>query len=68
MRAMADYTRSAPRTRISKLMDFNKRLNQTPESSQVFREWDFRLDNRLVEFEGRVLKNENICFDQRKYV
>lgn len=68
MRAMADYTRSAPRARISKLLDFNKRLEQTKDSSKVFQDWDFRLDNKLVELEGRVLKNELICFDKQKYV
>lgn len=67
MRSMSEYTRMDPRTRIAKLLEFNQRLARTPESTEVFREWNFELDSKLVEVEGRILKNENIVFgDKRK--
>lgn len=69
MRAMSDYTRMDPRKRIQKLLDFNQRLHRTPESADVFKEWDFHLDTKLVELDGRILKNENIVFNNnQKYV
>lgn len=68
MRAMADYTRMDPRTRIQKLLEFNQRLLNKEESCDVFKEWDFHLDDKLVELNGRILKNENIVFTERKYV
>lgn len=59
---MSAYTRMNPDRRIEKLIQFNKRLNATPDSKAVLDEWDLKLDGALVEVTGRVLNNENIVF------
>jgi aubergine len=62
MKAMSDHTRLSPDLRIKRLMVFNNRLNSTPESLQVLEDWQMRLDNRLVEFPGRIIKKQTIKF------
>lgn len=59
---MGQYTKVGPDMRIKKLMAFNDRLKRTPESEEVFREWQMQLDRNLVEVQGRELRNENIVF------
>lgn len=62
MRAMSDYTRLNPDRRIERLETFNRRLQTTPESSEVFKIWQMELDKRLVEIPGRMLPQELIFF------
>lgn len=62
MQDMGGYTRVGPDARIKKLMAFNERLRGTPESMNVFTEWQMQLDNNLVEVQGRELRNELIVF------
>lgn len=66
MRAMGDYTRVGPDVRIRKLLEFNRRLYNSPESLAVFTEWQMTLDKNLVEVTGRELANENILFSGGK--
>ncbi|EAT40149.1 AAEL008076-PA, partial [Aedes aegypti] len=62
MRAMSDYTRLNPDRRIERLETFNRRLQTTPESMEVFKVWQMELDKRLVELPGRLLPQEMIQF------
>lgn len=62
MRAMADHTRLNPDRRIERLETFNKRLQTSPESMEVFKTWQMELDRRLVELPGRLLPQEMIFF------
>lgn len=62
MRAMADHTRLNPDRRIERLETFNKRLQTSPESMEVFKTWQMELDRRLVEVPGRLLPQEMIFF------
>ncbi|XP_055592753.1 protein piwi-like isoform X3 [Uranotaenia lowii] len=69
MRAMAEHTRLAPDRRIQRLETFNQRLQQSKESSEIFRFWKTELDRRLVEVPARILEPETIFFhpEQAKY-
>lgn len=60
MRAMSEHTRVNPEMRIRKLMDFNLRLRTTPETQKELSGWQMDLDNKLLEFTGRVLPREKI--------
>lgn len=62
MKAMSEHTRVGPAGRINKLIDFNRRLRMSPESSQVLRDWNLELSQELVKVPARVLPNENIVF------
>lgn len=55
MAAVSDYTRLAPNNRIAKLLDFNARLQRTPESMAVLKEWQMSLDKKMVELAGSEL-------------
>lgn len=66
MRAMAQHTQIVPDMRIKKLMAFNRRLQTTPESIDVIREWQMELDTKLVEFKARELPSEIIYFGNDK--
>ena len=62
MRAMSEYTRLNPDRRIERLETFNRRLQTTPASIEVFQVWQMELDKRLVELPGRLLPQEMIQF------
>lgn len=62
MRALADHTRLTPDKRIDRLETFNRRLQQSKESAEVFKFWKTELDRRLVEVQARVLPPETIFF------
>lgn len=66
MKAVAIYTRLAPKMRIEKLLAFNSRLQGTPESNSNLQEWNFSLDKALVPVGGRVLPPEKIVFGNNK--
>ena len=63
MKILSGNTRLYPDKRIEKLLKFNQRLSQAPESVAVLREWNFQLDHKLVKVNGRVLKHEHILFN-----
>ena len=62
MKSIDEYTRMTPGNRIRKLLEFNQRLNSTADSTRVLEEWNMKLDGKLVEVPGRVLKNETILW------
>lgn len=66
MRAMADHTRVGPQPRVAKLMAFNQRLQGTPASMTVLREWQLDLERSLVKVEGRELPKEEIVFGNKQ--
>ncbi|XP_067630737.1 protein aubergine [Eurosta solidaginis] len=68
MRAMSEFTRLPPERRIERLLTFNKRLQQAPESVELFKSWDMRLDTNLVETPGRIIPACKIIFgNQARY-
>lgn len=62
MKAIADHTRMDPRKRMMALDKFNKRLQTTDESQKILKSWNLKLDTKLVSIDGRLMKNENICY------
>ena len=62
MKQVAVYTRMGPEGRISRLNDFNRRLNSEERSRNVFNEWGLNLNAQLVHVPGRILNNETIIF------
>lgn len=66
MADVAQYTRVAPDARMERLLAFNRRLNGTPDSAAVFREWNLTLEENLVEVGGRTLPREPILFGNGK--
>lgn len=68
MKSIDQYTRTSPDSRQRKLLEFNKRLNSSPQALAVFKEWDLKLDSHLIQVPGRVLDNENIIWsNMQKY-
>lgn len=62
MKAMAVHTQINPDMRTKKLLTFNRRLTNTPESIATLNEWNLALDPKLVELVGRELPKEFIYF------
>lgn len=63
---MKPYSQMVPRTRKERLIAYNRRIHEAEESITVLREWNLDLDRRLVEFEGRKLKQEILLFKENK--
>ncbi|CAO1313617.1 unnamed protein product [Diamesa serratosioi] len=61
MKLLASETRIAPKDRFQRLMKFNSRL-QNEKSLEVFKEFNFKLDDKLVEIPARRLSPEHIMF------
>ncbi|XP_060658910.1 protein piwi [Drosophila nasuta] len=61
-RAMADHTQLNPARRIDRLRTFNRRLQTTPESVRVLNDWNMKLDENLVEIQGRIIAPQKILF------
>lgn len=59
---MRQYTNMYPSQRIARLMEFNRRLFGAPDSARTLSEWKLNLDTNLVEFEGRKIAPQKICF------
>lgn len=66
MRAMSDHTRMNPGRRIERLTQFNRRLQSTVESIKVLTDWSLKLEDSLVEVQGRIIGPQKICFNQNR--
>lgn len=66
MKAVAEHTRVGPSQRARRLIDFNRRLRDCPESMEVLRQWNMELEPHLVELHGRELAQEKIVFNNRE--
>ncbi|XP_050672859.1 piwi-like protein Siwi [Leptidea sinapis] len=60
MKALDTHTKIGPDARIQKLLQFNRRLTQTPEIVAELSSWSLRVAKDLVKFKGRQLPPENI--------
>lgn len=65
MKAVAEHTRIGPAQRVRRLLDFNRRLINTPDSMKILTDWNLKLDQALVEVSGRELNQESILFEGR---
>uniref|UniRef100_A0A336LSU2 CSON003002 protein n=1 Tax=Culicoides sonorensis TaxID=179676 RepID=A0A336LSU2_CULSO len=66
MKAVAEHTRIGPAQRVRRLIDFNRRLQNTVKSISVLQDWSLKLDDQLVEVSGRELNFENILFGESR--
>lgn len=62
MRELANHTRLNPNGRIQRLLSFNRRLQTEPQVVDELREWNFRLDTKLVTIPRRIFEPERIGF------
>ncbi|XP_076644828.1 aubergine isoform X1 [Halictus rubicundus] len=62
MRALGEHTRVAPKSRIDKLMVFNRRVRSESAIVQELGNWNLKLDDRLVDIPSRILQQEAILF------
>ena len=60
MKAVADYTRTAPPQRMQGLQRFSQRMVATPAVKDLFQKWDLRLNNMVESVQGRLLPPQNI--------
>lgn len=60
MKDVAVYTRVGPAQRIARLIEFNKRLQNTKASTDCLREWNLNLERDLVDVPARQLPPEQI--------
>lgn len=47
---------------MQRLLKFNETLNKNAEVIQEFKQWNFVLDDKLVDVRGRILPKEKIIF------
>lgn len=59
---MKPYSQMVPRTRMQRLLDYNKRVASAPASVEVLKEWNLDLDRQLVQIDGHRLKPEQLVF------
>lgn len=53
-----------PRTRMQRLLDYNRRVQNSAASMEVLREWNLDLDKKLIEVDGHRLKPERLVFGE----
>lgn len=66
MKDVANYTRIGPAARVDRLLKYNQRLNTCAESVGVLRDWDLKLDSKLVTVPGRELNPESVDFGDNR--
>lgn len=66
MQATAAHTRVGPAGRIERLLSFNQRLRQTPESIACFNDWMLNLKTDLVDVTARQLPPEIITLGDNR--
>jgi aubergine-like protein len=66
MKAVGDYTRTAPIPRIAALQKFAKRLATTPEVNEELMSWNMKFSGDLERIKGRTFAPETIMQGQGK--
>lgn len=67
MRSLADYTRVSPESRVTKLIEFNRKLLSEPAIITELDQWKLKLSDQLVDVPARIL-GEELIFLGEKYV
>lgn len=62
MSKLAEFTRLNPENRAKSLEKFNTRIQTTPESVNVLKEWNMELERELITVPARELPAEPIVF------
>ncbi|XP_026806338.1 piwi-like protein Siwi [Rhopalosiphum maidis] len=65
-RDIAYHTKLNSTARVSKYNDFIERVLNTSESKELLNKWNLTLSNKLIQLNGRILKQEMIKGNQRE--
>lgn len=49
--------------KIERLLNFNRRVYESEKAIQTVDEWDFALEKKLIQFEGRQIGKTGMYFD-----
>lgn len=66
MKELSQHTKIGPGSRMDRLLQFNKRLANSQDSSRHLTEWNLQLDSELVKIPARVLPYPDILFGNGK--
>ncbi len=66
MKAVGEYTRTAPPQRCKALMAYASRMSNTPAVKDELSKWNMRFDPDLKKFQGRTFKPEIILQGKSK--
>ncbi|XP_060844955.1 piwi-like protein Siwi [Rhopalosiphum padi] len=64
MKDIAYHTKLNPTARVSKYNDFIERVLNTSESKELLNKWNLTLSDKLVQLNGRILRQEMIKGNQ----
>lgn len=62
MKELGQYTKIGPAARMKRLLQFNRRLNESPDSRAILDRWNLQLDSELIKIPARVLPFPNLVF------
>lgn len=62
MKELGQYTKIGPAVRMERLLAFNQRLNDCPESRQTLERWNLELDRELIKIPARILNFPKLVF------
>lgn len=66
--AMKPYSQMIPRMRRQRILAFNNRVQTTPKSISVIKEWDLELDHDMVKIDGYRINPEILRFGNQREV
>lgn len=65
---MKPYSQMVPRIRRQRILEFNKRVQSTPKSISVIKEWNLGLDRDMVTIDGYRINPELLRFGNKREV
>lgn len=68
MKALGEHTRVGPQGRMEQLRAFSQRLQRCPRAVEEIKRWDLQLAQDLIEFQGRVLPEEQILLKNNQVI
>lgn len=66
MKEINRFTKIGPDSRIERLLKFNERLRNCPESIGHLTRWDLELEKNLVEIPARILPYPQLLFGNNR--
>lgn len=66
MKELSEHTKIGPASRIDRLLQFNRRLANSEDSSRHLNDWNLELHKELVKIPARILPYPEILFGNGK--
>lgn len=66
MKELAQHTKIGPSSRIERLLQFNRRLTNSPDSHRHLTDWNLGLEPELTKIPARILPYPDILFGDDK--